>query len=92
MKPEERFHCISCEFFKDHVYDKLFLNHECYRYSEEDDSENQIDYEHCPECGCQLINDENSGEDYCPGCGLITTGSYSYVAGVKINYPYGLQL
>ena len=42
---------------------------------------------YCPECGTKLIHEDD--ETYCPRCGLITSASIEYVAGQKINLPYG---
>ena len=41
----------------------------------------------CPECDSELTVDDD--EIYCPKCGLVTSASYDYVAGVKITFPYG---
>lgn len=88
MKRENEYHCISCPFFNKHIYDTIFLNHECTRT---DDIEvEQLQF--CPECAEELIYDENSGEDYCPQCGLVCTGPIRYVAGKQIIYPYGIKL
>lgn len=41
----------------------------------------------CPECDSPLeIIDE---ETICTCCGLVTSASIEYCAGVKINLPYG---
>ena len=42
----------------------------------------------CPECRSNIVTDE-SGEEYCESCGLITRTSYDYVAGQKVSLPYG---
>ena len=57
-----------------------FLNHESLKY--------------CPECGAEIeyINPDDEDEAYCTKCGLITSASYPYVAGIKIDLPYGLRL
>ena len=44
----------------------------------------------CPECGSELITDED--HIYCSRCGLITMASISYVAGQRIDLPYGILL
>ena len=44
----------------------------------------------CPECRSSIITDE-WGEEYCETCGLVTRSHYNYVAGQKINLPYGLK-
>ena len=44
----------------------------------------------CPECGSELIADED--HIYCSRCGLITMASISYVAGQRIDLPYGILL
>ena len=41
----------------------------------------------CPECDHTLTIDDD--ETYCPYCGLVTSTSIEYVAGIKINLPYG---
>ena len=44
----------------------------------------------CPECRGNIITDE-SGEEYCNDCGLITRTHYPYVAGQRIIVDYGLK-
>ena len=47
----------------------------------------------CPECGHQIeYTDEDETEAYCTHCGLIVASSIQYVAGQKIDLPYGLRL
>lgn len=47
----------------------------------------------CPECGGEIeYSSEDEDEAICTECGLITSASISYVAGVKIDLPYGLRL
>lgn len=46
----------------------------------------------CPECGCELITTIDEDETICPDCGLITSASIRYVAGDKIDLPYGIRL
>lgn len=41
----------------------------------------------CPECDHELTTDDD--ETYCTHCGLVTSTSIEYVAGIKINLPYG---
>lgn len=56
-----------------------FLNHKSLRY--------------CPECGAEVeYSSEDEDEAYCTKCGLITSASTQYVAGRKINLPYGIRL
>ena len=43
----------------------------------------------CPECGAELTTTEDEDETICTGCGLITSMSIEYVAGEKIDLPYG---
>jgi ribosomal protein S27AE len=43
----------------------------------------------CPECGNDLTPTEDEDEIYCTHCGLITSMSIEYVAGMKIDLPYG---
>ena len=60
-------------------YLNSFLNHESLKY--------------CPECGGEVeYSSEDEDEAYCTECGLITSGSYPYVAGVHIDFPYGTRL
>ena len=44
----------------------------------------------CPECNHELEHDDC--EIYCPECGLVVCDSYPYVAGIHIDYVYGLKL
>ena len=45
----------------------------------------------CPECGTRTITlDEDKCEEYCTRCGYVTRAASRYVAGEKINLPYGL--
>lgn len=58
---------------------KSFLNHESLKY--------------CPECGNEIeYSSEDEDEAYCTYCGLITSASSCYVAGIKIDLPYGIRL
>ena len=60
-------------------YINSFLNHESLRY--------------CPECGAEVeYSYEDEDEAYCTHCGLVTSASIQYVAGRKINLPYGIRL
>lgn len=61
-------------------YLKSILNHESLKY--------------CPECGHEIEYSSTDDEDesYCTHCGLITSASIQYVAGIKIDLPYGLRL
>lgn len=60
-------------------YLNSFLNHESLRY--------------CPECGGEVeYSSEDEDEAYCTECGLITSASIRYVAGNKIDLPYGIRL
>ena len=60
-------------------YINSFLNHESLRY--------------CPECGGEIeYSSEDEDEASCTGCGLVTSASISYVAGQKIDLPYGIRL
>lgn len=43
----------------------------------------------CPECHSELTTTEDEDETICTGCGLITSMSIDYVAGHKIDLPYG---
>ncbi|WP_407375131.1 hypothetical protein [Methanobrevibacter sp.] len=56
----------------------------------EDETENT---DLCPECKTFTIQlSQNRSYEYCTECGLITRASYSYVAGQKIELPYGLLI
>ena len=44
---------------------------------------------YCPECNSELTTTEDEDETICTYCGLITSASSEYVAGNKINLPYG---
>lgn len=56
-----------------------FLNHESLKY--------------CPECKGEIeYSTEDEDEAYCTQCGLITSASTQYVAGTKIDLPYGIRL
>ena len=60
-------------------YINSFLNHESLKY--------------CPECGGEVeYSSEDEDEAYCTECGLVTSGSYPYVAGIRINFPHGIRL
>ena len=60
-------------------YLNSFLNHEPLKY--------------CPECGGEVeYSSEDEDEAYCTRCGLITSASIQYVAGTKIDLPYGIRL
>ena len=49
------------------------------------------DPEVCPECGTRTITlDQDKCEEYCTQCGYITRAATRYVAGNKIDLPYGL--
>ena len=45
----------------------------------------------CPECGSQLSTTIDESETICTQCGLITSASIEYVAGIRIHLPYGKQ-
>jgi len=60
-------------------YINSFLSHESLRY--------------CPECGHEIVySSEDEDEAYCTHCGLVTSASIMYVAGIKIDLPYGIRL
>ena len=61
------------------IYINKCLNHKSLKY--------------CPECGGEIeYSNEDEDEAYCTKCGLVTSASSCYVAGVKINLPYGIRL
>lgn len=43
----------------------------------------------CPECGNILLTSQDEDETLCSHCGLVTSASIEYVAGQKIDLPYG---
>ena len=48
---------------------------------------------HCPECGGEIkYSSEDEDEAYCTHCGLIVSASSRYVAGMRIDLPYGIRL
>ena len=61
----------------------------------EEDLEEEI-YENidkCPECKTLTIKlSEDKSYEYCTECGLITRASITYVAGQRIDLPYGILL
>jgi len=60
-------------------YIQSFLNHESLAY--------------CPECQGEIeYSSEDEDEAYCTQCGLVTSASIRYVAGQKIDLPYGIRL
>lgn len=61
------------------IYINKCLNHQSLKY--------------CPECGGEIeYSSEDEDEAICTTCGLITSASMRYVAGKKIDLPYGLRL
>ena len=48
--------------------------------------------EQCPECRApseQFTTDDKRGELICRHCGLVLRGSYHYVGGKQVIYPFG---
>lgn len=45
----------------------------------------------CPNCKGKKFT-HTDYESYCLSCGLVMTSTVCYVAGFKINYPWGLRL
>lgn len=43
----------------------------------------------CPECGGNIEYTTDEDEYYCTKCGLVTQSSNEYVAGFRIDLPYG---
>ena len=89
-KHTEKNHCISCQFFNEHMYDETFMDHQCLWDDEEEVPAEQLLF--CPECEGKIITDEDSDEDYCPCCGLVVRGPYKYTSGQLIDFPYGLRI
>ena len=47
----------------------------------------------CPECQTMTIKlSDNKSYEYCTKCGLITRASIEYVAGQRIDLPYGILI
>ena len=45
----------------------------------------------CPNCeGKDFVHE--SHESYCHDCGLVMSSTIAYVAGFKIDYPWGMRL
>lgn len=53
---------------------------------------NHQSLKYCPECGGEVDINEDEDEAYCTICGLVTSASICYVAGIKIDLPYGIRL
>ena len=88
--PDHPYQCIKCEInFHNKGY-RFIINprHRCWY----DDEEVVEQLQFCPECGTQLSEDLETGDDYCSHCGLITRSSSEYVAGSKFDLPYGLKI
>ena len=45
----------------------------------------------CPFCAKTLVEDE-TGQVYCPQCGLVCQDSTAYISGIRHCLPYGLKL
>ena len=45
----------------------------------------------CPDCKGKKFVHENF-ESYCLVCGLVMSSTIAYVAGFKIDYPWGIRL
>lgn len=61
----------------------------------DEDLEEEIyeNIEKCPECETLTIKlSEDKSYEYCTQCGLITRASNDYVAGQRIDLPYGILL
>ena len=55
------------------------------------DEETEENIQICPECKTMtIIPNEDSSYEYCETCGLITRASMEYVAGQRIDLPYGI--
>ena len=59
---------------------------------DEDDFEVE-NIEKCPECQTlTIVLSEDKSYEYCAVCGLITRASSGYVAGHRIDLPYGILM
>lgn len=60
----------------------------------DEDIEDEIEnIDKCPECKTLTITtSEDRSYEYCTKCGLITRASYEYVAGLRLELPYGLLI
>jgi len=53
----------------------------------------EVNLEKCPECGTFTIAlSLDKSYEYCTECGLITRASIDYVAGQRIDLPYGILI
>lgn len=47
----------------------------------------------CPECKSKtIIVDNDTCEEYCENCGLVTRNNYPYVAGIQHELYWGLKI
>jgi len=54
---------------------------------------NDFNPEKCPECETLTITlSHDKSYEYCTVCGLITRASIEYVAGQRIDLPYGILI
>jgi len=65
----------------------------CNEELEDDEIEEVENTDKCPDCKTlTIVRSENRSYEYCTICGLITRASSDYVAGFKIDLPYGLLI
>ena len=61
--------------------------------TDEDLEEELENTDKCPVCKTlTIVRSEDRSYEYCSICGLVTRASYDYVAGLKIDLPYGLLI
>lgn len=46
----------------------------------------------CPECGCEHFDFDGEYNLCCQNCGLVLAAIHPYVAGERIDLPWGLLL
>ncbi|GEM_PF-2589403 len=48
--------------------------------------------EACVECGCRSLELDKEYHLFCKGCGLVLAAVDPYVAGMRIDLPFGLLI
>ena len=60
---------------------------------EDEEIEEYENLDKCPECQTITIKlSQDRSHEYCTKCGLITRASIEYVAGRRIDLPYGILI